>query len=272
SISASDHAPARVIPPGRGWRALLYNVSSGAINLGRSPDEMCEADLQATLRTPLRGIYKIGVLGKGGVGKTTVAASVGSIFAEMRHDDRVVAIDGDTAFGRLASRVDPCVAGSYWELVGDEHLDDFADVRNRVGNNDAGLFVLAGESSTARRRVLDPAVYREATSRLDRHFTISVVDCGSIIDAAVTQEVLRDLDALIVVSSLWIDGASAAAQTLEYLHNRGMTALLQHTVIVLNDSDGHANKRTRSILADQFASRGQPVFLVPFDRHLRPGG
>ena len=49
--------------------------------------------------------------------------------------------------------------------------------------------------------MLDPAIYREAASRLDRHFTISIVDCGSTLDSPVTQEVLRDLDALIVVSS-----------------------------------------------------------------------
>jgi len=41
----------------------------------------------------------------------------------------------------------------------------FADVRNRVGSNSAGLFVLAGEATPARRRVLDPAIYREAVSR-----------------------------------------------------------------------------------------------------------
>ena len=43
-------------------------------------------------------------------------------------------------------------------------------------------------------------------------------------------------------------------------------------MIVLNDSDGHADKRTRSILAQQFASQGQMVVEVPFDGHLRPGG
>jgi MinD-like ATPase involved in chromosome partitioning or flagellar assembly len=183
----------------------------------------------------------------------------------------VVAIDADTAFGKLGSRVDPQAAGSYWDLAADEHLDTFAE-RSRVGNNAAGLFVLAGESSTSRRRVLDPAVYREATSRLDRHFTISIVDCGSSIDAPVTQEALRDLDALIVVSSPWVDGASAAGQTLEYLAHHGMTNLLQRTVVVLNDSDGHADRRTRSVLAEQFASRRHAVFEVPFDAHLRPGG
>ena len=248
----------------------LYGATFGLVNLGPSPDERRLAELEAKIRSLLRGHYKIGVLGKGGVGKTTVAASVGSIFAELRQDDRVVAIDADTAFGKLGSRVDPNAAGSYWELAADQHLDTFADIRSRVGNNAAGLFVLAGESSTARRRVLDPAIYREATARLDRHFTISIVDCGSTMDSPVTQEVLRDLDALIVVSSPWVDGASAAGQTLEWLANRGYTGLLHRTVVVLNDSDGHADKRTRSILVQQFASRGQVVVEVPFDSHLRP--
>ena len=59
--------------------------------------------------------------------------------------------------------------------------------------------------------------------RLDRHFTISIVDCGSTMDAPVTQEAMRDMDALIVVSSPWPDGASAAAQTMEWLAHHGKT-------------------------------------------------
>ncbi|MGZ4512284.1 MAG: nucleotide-binding protein [Mycobacterium sp.] len=272
SIRTSELVPSKKVPPRKGWRRFIYRGSFGLINLGPSPDEQRLADLQNKIRSLLRGHYKIGVFGKGGVGKTTVSASVGSIFAELRQDDRVVAIDADTAFGKLGSRIDPNAAGSYWELAADEHLDTFADVRSRVGNNAAGLFVLAGETSTARRRVLDPAIYREATARLDRHFTISIVDCGSTMDSAIAQEVLRDLDALIVVSSPWVDGASAAGQTMEWLANRGYTGLLHRTVVVLNDSDGHADKRTRSILVQQFASRGQVVVEVPFDSHLRPGG
>ena len=54
--------------------------------------------------------------------------------------------------------------------------------------------------------------------------------------------------------------------------NRGLTGLLHRTVVVLDDSDGHADKRTRNILQQQFASRGQVVIEVPFDTHLRPGG
>ncbi len=271
-IRADELIPVRKPVPGRGWRAVVYKATFGLVNLGPSPDERRLAELEATIRRPLRGHFKIGVMGKGGAGKTTVSACIGSVLAELRQDDRVVAIDADTAFGKLGSRVDPKAQGSFWELAGDQHLETFADVRNRVGTNAAGLFVLAGEATPARRRVLDPAIYREATSRLDRHFTISIIDCSSTMDTPVTQEVLRDLDAMVVVSTPWVDGAAAAGQTLDWLASRGLTGLLQRTVVVLNDSDGHADKRTRAILAQQFSGQGQLVVEVPFDSHLRPGG
>ena len=264
--------PSRPVPLAPGWRRAVFRATFGRINPGPSPDEIREAENVARIRVALRGHYKVGVMGKGGVGKTTVSASIGSVFAELRQNDRVVAIDADTSFGKLGSRVDPRAIGSYWELARDQHLETFDDLRNRVGNNSAGLFVLAGEGSPARRRVLDPAIYREATARLDRYFSITVVDCSSTMDTPVTQEVLRDLDALVVVSSPWVDGAATAGQTLEWLADRGLTALLRRTVVVLNDSDGHADKRTRSILAQRFAGHGQVVVEVPFDPHLRPGG
>jgi MinD-like ATPase involved in chromosome partitioning or flagellar assembly len=247
-------------------------MTFGLVNPGPSPEDRREMELEKKIRTSLRGRYRIGVMGKGGVGKTTVSASVGTVFAELRPEDRVVAVDADTAFGKLGSRIDPKASGSYWELAGDRHLDSFADIRNRLGNNAAGLYVLAGESTPARRRVLDAAIYREATAQLDRHFSISIVDCSATVDSPVTQEVLGDLDALIVVSSPWIDGAAAAGQTLDWLAAHGMTGLLQRTIVVLNDSDGHADKRTRSILGQQFSGHGQPVIEVPFDGGLRPGG
>ncbi|MGA8332886.1 MAG: MinD/ParA family protein [Mycobacterium sp.] len=258
--------------PKYGWQRAVYRATFGLVNFGPSAAERQEAAYEAAIRSTLRGNYKVGVLGKGGVGKTTVAASVGSIFAELRRQDRVVAVDADTAFGRLGSRIDPRTSGSYWELASDKNLRSFADVSTRVGSNSAGLYVLAGEPTAGPRRVLDPALYREATSRLDRHFTIAIVDCGSTMDAPVTQEALSDLDALIVVSSPWADGASAAAQTMEWLAAHGRTSLLHRTVVVLNDSDGHSDKRHRSVLVHQFVDRGQTVVQVPFDPHLRPGG
>jgi MinD-like ATPase involved in chromosome partitioning or flagellar assembly len=256
----------------RGWRRIVRILTFGLVKPGPSATQREEAHFVAAIQTVLQGNHKVGVLGKGGVGKTSVAASVGSLLAELRHQDRVVAIDADTAFGRLSSRIDPAAKGSFWELTADKNLRSFADVMARVGLNSAGLHVLSGEPAMGPRQVLDPAIYREAALRLDRHFTISVIDCGSTMDAPVTQEVLRDLDALIVVSSPWADGASAAAKTMEWLSDQGLTSLLRRSFVVLNDSDGHADKRTRALLAREFIDHGQPVVEVPFDPHLRPGG
>ncbi|MEE3063623.1 MAG: MinD/ParA family protein [Actinomycetota bacterium] len=275
-IPAPDGA---LVPTGRpelpdtGWRRILRLLTFGLVKLGPSPAQQQDAQFETTIRTGFRGKHKVGVVGKGGVGKTSVAASVGSLFAELRRgQDHVVAIDADTAFGRLSSRIDPRSTSSFWELTADKNLETFTDVAQRVGRNAVGLHVLAGEPASGPRRVLDPAIYREAASRLDRYFTISVIDCGSTMDSPVTQEVLRDLDALIVVSSPWADGASAAARTMEWLSDQGMTELLHNTIVVLNDSDGHADKRTRALLAREFVDHGQPVVEVPYDPHLRPGG
>jgi MinD-like ATPase involved in chromosome partitioning or flagellar assembly len=41
------------------------------------------------------------------IGKSTVAACVGSIIAQLCQDGWVVAIDADTSFGKLGARVDP---------------------------------------------------------------------------------------------------------------------------------------------------------------------
>lgn len=263
--------PARPFPT-RGWRRAVLSASLGLINLGPSPAEREEAVYEAAIRSLPRGTYKVGVLGKGGVGKTTVAASVGSVFAALRRTDHVVAVDADTAFGRLGSRIDPRATSSYWDLATDQGMQSFADISSRVGANAAGLYVLVGEPAAGGRRILDAALYREAALRLDRHFAISIIDCGSTMDSPVTQEALRDLDALIVVSSPWADGAGAAAKTMEWLADRGQGGLLARTVVVLNDSDGHADKRTRSALTAQFLRHGQAVVEVPFDPHLRPGG
>ncbi|CKN47570.1 ATPase [Mycobacterium tuberculosis] len=251
---------------------MVRLVTFGLVGLGRSGMQRQEAQFEATIRTVLHGNHKVAVLGKGGVGKTSVAACVGSILAELRQQDRIVGIDADTAFGRLSSRIDPRAAGSFWELTTDTNLRSFTDITARLGRNSAGLYVLAGQPASGPRRVLDPAIYREAALRLDHHFAISVIDCGSSMEAAVTQEVLRDVDALIVVSSPWADGASAAANTIEWLSDYGLTGLLRRSIVVLNDSDGHADKRTKSLLAQEFIDHGQPVVEVPFDPHLRPGG
>lgn len=274
ALAGSVGAPRTALPaepPARGWQRAVRLVTFDRVRPGPSAAQRQEAEFEAAIRAPLRGIHKVGIVGKGGVGKTSVAAGVGSLLAEYRQD-QVVAIDADTAFGRLGSRIDPRSGGSFWELTADTNLRSFDDVVARLGRNAVGLRVLRGEPRSGPRRVLDPAVYREAALRLDRHFAISVIDCGSAMDAPLTQEVLRDLDALIVVSSPWTDGASAATRIMGRLFDQDLKQLVQNSLVALNDSDGHADKRTRVSLAREFVAHGRPVVEIPFDPHLRSGG
>jgi hypothetical protein len=135
---------------GRCWATLrspLTGAPTGCARFGPSPGEVCLAETEAKIRTHLRGYYKIGVLGKGGVGKTSVPVSVGSLYAELCPHDRVVAVDADTALSKVGARVDPNTRGSYWNLNGDQHLRTLFDIRSRLGSNEAGLFVLAWESN-----------------------------------------------------------------------------------------------------------------------------
>ena len=273
SAAANWCRPARS-RPGRGWRRVLF-----------TSDLRADQPRPVTRRTPPGRA--------GGQGPIAAARPLQDRRARQgrhRQDHLAAASDRSspscarktawwpsTPIPRSAScgsRIDPSAAGSYWELAADQHLNSFADMRSRVGNNPPGCSCWPVKPPTARRRVLDagdlPGGHRHGWTTTSR---ISIIDCGSTMDSAVTQEVLSDLDALIVVSSPWFDGASAAGQTLEWLANNGYTGLLHRTVVVLNDSDGHADtRRTRTLLVEQFGSRGQTVIEVPYDAHLRPGG
>jgi hypothetical protein len=59
---------------------MVYRLTFGLVNPGPSPEEIRAAELEAGIRGVLRGHYKIGVMGKGGVGKTTVSGRCGFSF------------------------------------------------------------------------------------------------------------------------------------------------------------------------------------------------
>jgi MinD-like ATPase involved in chromosome partitioning or flagellar assembly len=210
------------------------------------------------------------VVGKGGVGKTTVAAGIGSMLASLRGEDRVVAIDADAAFGKLGDRIDPTAADSYVELVSDPHLRTFADIRSHLGHNRSGLYVLPG--GPLQRHRLNPKLYIDALARLDRHFAVTVVDCGATMDSPLTRTVAYNLDAVTVVATPWADGVSIAHQSLDWLAEHGSPGLLSRTVVILNNSDGNTKAKALEAVAEGFLRKGIPTFGLPFDRRLRPGG
>ena len=79
-------------------------------------DERRAAALETAIRAPLRGHFKVGVMGKGGVGKTTVSACIGSLFAELRPDVTLMdlqmpGLNGTDAIRAIRAQfADACIA------------------------------------------------------------------------------------------------------------------------------------------------------------------
>ena len=142
----------------------------------------------------------------------------------LRQDDRVVAIDADTAFGKLGSRIDPNAAGSYWELAADEHLDTFADVRSRGRQQQRGPVRarrrIQHRTATGARSGHLPRGHRPAgppLHHLDRGLRL---DDGLLDRPGGAARSRRADRGVLAVGGRRLRGG----QTMEWLANRGYTA------------------------------------------------
>lgn len=278
-LSPQTLAPPPKPQPARGWRHALLKSTGGLVNPGLSTyEEKLREDVQ-TIRGLLRGdCYRIGVfVGKGGTGKSTIATCIASIFAEFRSDDRVVAVDADPSFGKLADRIAPATSQTYWDLLGDEasgRLKRWTDVKAHLGSNsETGLWLLRGEHRTQRRRLIDADVYRRAMQIVERYMNIAVIDCGQVLEHDVMAAVLPTLNAAIIVGAMEPGAGLAAGETLAWLGGAGYHRLMRNAVVVLNDPRGRASKQTRaSLLRDFTAHADGPTVVMPFDGHLSAGG
>ncbi len=280
-LRASNLTPVRKIPPSRGWRKWLYSASFGRINPGESPDEQRLRALNATVDTPLRGTYSVVVLGgKGGAGKTTTAAAIGSTLALLRND-KVVAIDADSAqAANLAARIDPRASSSFGEVIADQQLSRYSDMRSHVGQNAAGLDVLAS-SPQAGRSPVDAPTYTEAHRRLERFYSLLIADCGVDLQHPVTAGVLGCADAVVLVASAVPDGAEGAAKVMDWLSEMGYRQLASRMLVVINHIRPYSSRRDKkqsgqlvATLVERFGDwvGKDKVFVVPFDAHIANAG
>ena len=153
AIDALSHVGVRTVvkmPSQRGWRHVLYMLTR--INLGLSPDELYEIDLHTRIRRNARDSYQIGVFGlKGGVGKTAVTVALGSALSRIR-GDRILAIDADPDGGNLGDRAGRQSAATIADLLADQDLARYNDIRAYTSMNAANLEVLSSEEYSEARR------------------------------------------------------------------------------------------------------------------------
>jgi MinD-like ATPase involved in chromosome partitioning or flagellar assembly len=264
SIRAADLVKPYKEVPEIGWRRRLYQISH--INLGLSPAEREWNDLRRRISRNLRGTYLVAVLQqKGGVAKTTVTIGLGSALARYR-DDKVAAVDANAASGNLAKRVDEPTAGTWRGLLGDECLQGYSDFRHYLGKSSStGLEVLGSDAGD---EMLNGPQLAELWRRLQRQYSVAMVDCGTQLRDDVMAAVLAAADAVVVVSNTRLDGADGAAETLNWLVDHGYPDLVRSAVIVISDVFKVAQSSSVRKLHEQFEKAVRAVHYVPFDPHL----
>jgi MinD-like ATPase involved in chromosome partitioning or flagellar assembly len=259
-------------PPSEGWRRLVYVLSGRLINLGESPRAARHNNLVAQVNRPLRGSYRVAVISlKGGVGKTTIAATLGATFAALR-GDRVVAIDANPDRGTLSQKIPLETAATVRQLLQDAGtVERYSDVRRYTSRGPSGLEVLASESDPAVSEAFSADDYTRALSILERFYGLVLTDCGPGLLHSAMSSVLENSDVLIVVSSGSIDGARSASATLDWLDAHGHEALVRNSIAVINAVRPRTGKVDMNKVVDHFSRRCRAVRLVPYDAHLDEG-
>ncbi|WP_412093937.1 AAA family ATPase [Mycolicibacterium goodii] len=259
-------------PPSAGWRRWLYLASFKQLNVGESPKVTHRQSLLSEISQPLQGCYRIAVLSlKGGVGKTTITATLGATFASIR-GDRVIAVDANPDRGTLSQKVPLETAATVRHLLRDaEGIERYSDVRAYTSQGPSRLEVLASESDPAVSEAFSSEDYLRTLEVLERFYSLVLTDCGTGLIHSAMSAVLSKADVLLVVSSGSVDGARSAAATLDWLDAHGHQDLVRNSVAVLNAVRPRAGKVDLSKVVDHFSRRCRAVRLVPFDPHLEEG-
>jgi MinD-like ATPase involved in chromosome partitioning or flagellar assembly len=263
--------PVKPAPSG-GWRLLLYTLSGKLINVGESPREIHRHNLVAHVNQPLQGCYRIALLSlKGGVGKTTITATLGGTFATVR-GDRVVAVDANPDRGTLSQKVPLETPATVRHLLRDaEGIERYSDIRQYTSQGASRLEVLASESDPAVSEAFSSEDYTRTLEVLEKFYSLVLTDCGTGLMHSAMSAVIANADALIVVSSGSVDGARSASATLDWLDAHGHDELVRRSVCVINAVRPRSGKVDMQKVVDHFSRRCRTVRTVPFDPHLEEG-
>jgi MinD-like ATPase involved in chromosome partitioning or flagellar assembly len=228
---------------------------------GRWRESAYEHRLDEMIRTPhLKRCATIAVMSpKGGVGKTTLCALLGTLFALLRRD-RVVAVDSNPDFGSLGRSLTPA-HGVY--------VDDLLDVLDttgltvtavdaRLGRAVHGLMVLPVPGDPARMARLDEDAYVRVVRRLQALVGMVLLDCGTGLHDAAARAALQTADQVLLVTDANPATASLVAEAAGLLRERRTP-----TWLVVNRMGSGSRLRLASLEAYVPHARG--LLVLPED-------
>jgi MinD-like ATPase involved in chromosome partitioning or flagellar assembly len=173
---------------------------------------------------PLRRCVVIAVVSpKGGAGKTTITALLGTLLAELRRDP-VLGLDANPDFGNLRDKL----AGPDATVTSTDDLAEWlsarpgatpADLASMLGMGPHGLRYLPTPTGSIERMVkaADFGLYRDLIARLRDYEGIILVDCGTGLLDPPVRAALSTADQILLVTDSSADTARLVVKAARYL-------------------------------------------------------
>jgi MinD-like ATPase involved in chromosome partitioning or flagellar assembly len=153
---------------------------------------------------------------KGGVGKTTTTALLGTLVAHLRRD-LVLAVDANPDYGSLGRVLCPAHGVFVDDLAAyfaDSPAPSLADLNARLGAGPDGLRVLPAPTDPTRMAQIGIEVYRHVIGCLKAYAGLLLLDCGTGLHEPAATAALAAADQIVVVSDAEPATASLVAEAI----------------------------------------------------------
>lgn len=249
----------------RALRAVRRTVSSSAAREVAGATATAEVLQQAVTTGRQIAVTSI----RGGAGKTTVAALLGTTYAHYRHDPTLI-VEADPALGSLPLRLGAetlrWTTGDVAGIV--EPQMSLLDVTGYLVQLPDNAWLLPGSQGQI-GAMLDTKGYEKVMVSLRRYFGVTVVDCETL-PAEVARVALSAAQARVLTAPATLEGISSTHAVLEWM--RGLPRhVMEGTVVAVSEMVPHTGLDTERA-AQTLKATGARVQVLPYDRHLAAGG
>ncbi|WP_274916638.1 MinD/ParA family ATP-binding protein [Streptomyces sp. WZ-12] len=249
----------------RAARALRRALSSSA---AREVAEVTHT--AAVLQQPVTTGRQIAVTSiRGGSGKSTVAALLGTTYAHYRQDPALF-LEADPALGSLPLRLGAAsqrwTTGDIADIVKpDMSLLDVTGYLVQLPNNAWLLPASLGQIGA----MLDSRAYERAVVALRRYFGVMVIDCETL-PAEVARVALAAAHSRVLTAPATPEGVTSTYSVLQWMQKLPRQ-VIAGTVVVLSEMMPRSGLDLDEV-ARRLKSTGVSVQILPYDRHLAAGG
>ncbi|MFJ2818746.1 MinD/ParA family protein [Streptomyces sp. NPDC087294] len=249
----------------RALRTVRRNVSSSTAR------EVAEVTRVAELlQQPVTTGRQIAVTSiRGGAGKSTVAALLGTTYAHYRQDP-VLFVEADPALGSLSIRLGAetlrWTTGDLADII--EPQMSLLDVTGYLVQLRDNAWLLPGSQGQI-GAMLSTGSYERAMVALRRYFGVTVVDCETL-PAEVARVALSASQARVLTAPATLEGITSTYAVLQWM--QGLPPhMITGTVVVLTQQTPHPGINLAEAVRALQTTRAS-VHVLPYDRHLAAGG